>query len=257
VLARRAAVLATLVATSGCAVQVATDLDDGRANRVVALLDDNGIAATKSADPTEPGRFRVDVPGDQASQAVGVLADEGPAARDTPGVLEALGTSSLVPSPQAEHERVLAGVAGDLTRSLEGLDGVLSARVHLAVERADPLAIDGDIKPPSASVLIRYRGASVPLREDDVRRLVAFAVPGLEPSRVAVVYAAAAPPHVARELVRLGPFSATRETARTVRTVALLVLTVNIVLAGCLIVLWTRLRRLRADTPSSKARAAR
>jgi type III secretion protein J len=255
-----AVALVASLSSAACAVSVAGELDEARANRIVALLDANGIAAEKSADPAQPGHFRVEVSGEEASAALGILADEGPSARDTPGVLDALGTSSLVPSPQAEHERLLAGVAGDLKRSLEGLDGVLSARVHLAARRPDPLAVTDESAgtPPTASVLIRHRGATVPLREDEVRRLVAFAVPGLEPERVAVVYSQALPARTGRELVRVGPISMTRAAARKVRAAVLLVLTVNIALAVSLVALWARLRRLRAGASElPKPRATR
>lgn len=242
--------VATAFGVAGCAVSVAGDLDEGRANRVVALLSANGIAAEKATEPAEPGRYHVEVASDDAPRAVDVLVDQGPPSRDAPGVLEALGTSSIVPSPQAEHERVLAGIAGELTKSLEGVDGVLSARVHLAAARPDPLAVDGDVVPPTAAVLIRYRGSSPPIAEDDVKKLVAFSVSGLGKDRVAVVYAAASPPHPAAELVRIGPLSATRATARKVRGAVLAVVVVNIGLAAALVALWSRLRRFRGAGPT-------
>jgi type III secretion protein J len=189
-------------------------------------------------------------------RAVDVLVDQGPAPRDAPGVLEALGTSTLVPSPQAEHARVLAGIAGELTKSLEGVDGVLSARVHLAAARPDPLAMDGEVAPPTAAVLIRYRGAAPPIGEDDVRKLVAFGVPGLTKERVAVVYSAAAAPRGNAELVRIGPVSTTRAAARKVRGAVLAVVVVNLALAGALVALWSRLRRFRAGN-STKPKAVR
>jgi type III secretion protein J len=254
-LARSLLLVAALTAT-GCAVSVAGGLDESRANRVVALLSANGIAAEKAADPAEPGRFHVEVASDEASRAVDVLVDQGPPARDEPGVLEALGTSSLVPSPQAEHARVLAGIAGDLTKSIEGVDGVLSARVHLAAARPDPLAVDGEVAPPTAAVLIRYRGAAPPIREDDVRKLVAFSVPGLAKERVAVVYSAAMAPRASTELVRVGPVSTTRAAARKLRGAVLAVVVVNLALAGALVALWSRLRRFRAGG-SAKPKAFR
>ncbi|HVW28630.1 MAG TPA: hypothetical protein VHC69_24865 [Polyangiaceae bacterium] len=242
------------LAVTGCAVSVAGNLDEPRANRTIALLSANGIAAEKAADPAEPGRFHVDVASDEASRAVDVLVDQAPASRDAPGVLEALGTSSLVPSPEAEHERVLAGIAGELTKSLEGVDGVLSARVHLAAARPDPLAVDGDVAPPTAAVLIRYRGATAPIGEEDVKKLVAFSVPGLAKERVAVVFAAASPPRAGADLVRIGPVSATRATARKVRGALLAVVVLNIALAAALVALWSRLRRFRgASTAKPKA----
>jgi len=106
--------------------------------------------------------------------------------------------------------------------------------------------VDGDVTPPTAAVLIRYRGATAPIREEDVRKLVAYAVPGLAAERVAVVYSLAAPAHPAAELVRLGPLSATRATASKLRGAVVLVLLLNIALAVGLLSLWSRLRRLRA-----------
>jgi type III secretion protein J len=247
-LARPLAALGALLFAAGCAVSVQGELDESRANRTVALLGEHGIAAEKTADPSEPTHFRVEVASDDASRAVALLVDEGPASHDAPGVLDALGTGSLVPSPESEHERMLAGVAGDLTRSLEGVDGVLSARVHVAATRADPLDV-GEAAPPTAAVLIRHRGATPPIREDDVRKLVAYAVPGLTPDHVAVVYSTAAPARHAPELVRVGPISATRATARSIRSVVLLVLVVNVALAAGLVLLWSRLRRFRASEP--------
>src|SRR5690242_8595473 len=112
----RWAVACFAIGAAGCSVSVATELDESRANRVVALLDANGIAAERNADPAEPARFQVNVASDDAARAVGILAEEGPPGRETPGMLEALGTATLVPSPEAEHERVLSGISGELTR---------------------------------------------------------------------------------------------------------------------------------------------
>jgi type III secretion protein J len=253
----RWAVACFAIGAAGCSVSVATELDESRANRVVALLDGNGIAAERSADPGEPAHFRVEVASDDAARAVALLAEEGPPGRDTPGMLEALGTATLVPSPEAEHERVLSGISGELTRSLESIDGVLSARVHLGARRGGPLA-EVDPVPPTAAVLVRHRGATPPIREDDVRRLVAFSVPGLVPERVAVVFSQAAPRRPARELVRLGPVSTTRATARKVRGAILAVLILNLGLGAALVALWTRLRRTRENPADlSKPRATR
>ncbi|HEX3595489.1 MAG TPA: hypothetical protein VHU80_10315, partial [Polyangiaceae bacterium] len=247
-----------LLVAAGCAVSVQGELDETRANRAVALLSTNGIAAEKSADPAEPGRFRVEVANDEAARAAVILVDEGPSTHDAPGVLDALGSGNLVPSPQAEHERVLAGVAGDLGKSLEGIDGVLSARVHLAAARPDPLEVESAAAPPTAAVLLRYRGAAPPIREDEVRKLVAYSVPGLTADHVAVVYSAAAPSRPATELVRLGPVSASRATARNVRGAVLFVVLLNIALAAGLVSLWARLRRFRAAaTDAGKPKAVR
>ena len=128
--------------------------------------------------------------------------------------------------------------------------------MHLASARPDPLAVDGDVAPPTAAVLIRYRGGARPIVEDDVRKLVAFSVPGLAKERVAVVYSAAATSRPSAELVRIGPVSTTRAAARKVRGAVLAVLVVNLALAGALVALWSRLRRFRAGE-STKPKAVR
>ena len=73
----RSGILVAALAATGCAVSVAGGLDESRANRVVALLSANGIAAEKAVDLAEAGRFHVDVASDEASRAVEVLVDQG------------------------------------------------------------------------------------------------------------------------------------------------------------------------------------
>jgi len=106
----------------------------------------------------------------------------------------------------------VAGVAGELERSLRGLDGVVSVRVHLAVPVQDALSPDETPTQPSASVLLRHRGAQPPIATNDVQRLVAGAVPGLRPAQVSVV--ALPVPALARpaerELSRFGRVTVTR-----------------------------------------------
>jgi type III secretion protein J len=235
---------ALVLGAAGCTVPVALDLDDAEANRVVALLTTSGIAADKAAERGESGRFRIEVPRDDGTRAASVLGDEGLPAEKKHGVLDALGGNSLVPSRTAEHERLLAGVSGDLEHTLIGVDGVVSARVHLAVPRADPLA-EGPAAPPSASVLLRHHGSQPPLAEADVQGLVAGAVPGLSPERVTVVLlqVKVAPPRA--DLVRMGPASLTREAAAKVRLLIAGLALVGIALGGCLVTLWLRNRKLR------------
>lgn len=239
-----AVAVAVLTALPACTVPVVGDLDDSQANRVVAALTGSGIAADKAGEPGGTGRFRVEVPRDDGARAASVLAEEGLPTERTHGVLEALGGNSLVPSRTAEHERLLAGIAGELEHTLSGVDGILSARVHLAVPRPDPLASDAPA-PASASVLLRHRGAHAPLTEGDVRRLVSGAVPGLLPERVAVVDLAVPVATPRTDVVRVGPASLTRDAATKVRFVMACIAFGNVALVACLVTLWMRVRKLR------------
>jgi type III secretion protein J len=229
----------------GCAVPVATGLADEDANQVVVALERNGVAAHKEADPDSEARFRVTVGREDASAAVGILSQENLPQSKAPGVLDALGESSIVPSRTAEHAKLVRGMAGDLERSLRAIDGVLSARVHLAVPEEDLLNDVEKPRPPTASVLLRYRGPTPPLASGEVQRLVAGAVPGLSPDQVSVVASSTAAPVrlPERELSRLGPVTVTRASMLPLKLMLGGVALLNLLLLGLMIALWTRMRK--------------
>jgi len=239
--------LAALLALA-CSVPVAANLDEADANRAIVVLERGGIGASKERDPEQEGRFRVTVAGGDASAAIGLLAREELPPRRSPGVLEALGDGSIVPSRLAEHARWSLGVAGELERSLRAVDGVLTARVHLAVPPRDTLAPEPAPERPSAAVLVRHRGATPPVALAEVQRLVAGAVPGLSPEHVSVVMApSTAPAGAGRELMHLGPITVTRGSAPVVRLLFAGAVVLNLALLGALLFLWTRLRRAEAS----------
>jgi len=241
----------------GCAVPIAGSLEEADANRVVVALEGSGIAADKEADPAAEGHWRVTVARDDASGAAQVLEQENLPGPRSPGVLDALGESSLVPSRTAEHAKLVVGTAGDLERSLRAVDGVVGARVHLAVPAR--AAFEGSEKPEiaTASVLIRHRGATPPLATRDVQNLVAGAVTGLDPVKVSVVQTPVilpARPHE-RELSRLGPITVTRSSLNPLRIGVGIVVLVNLVLIGLLLALWARVRRTQAVLEETRAQA--
>jgi type III secretion protein J len=226
-------------------VPVANDLDEPTANRVVAALGRNGVAADKQRDQDSEGRFSVDVGRGDASYALSVMAREELPRRSTPGLSETLGQSSFIPSRSDEHARLLVGTAAELERSLLGVDGVISARVHLAVPASDPLDPASATEVPTASVLIKHGGALPPLSAAEVSRLVAGAVQGLAPEQVSVLSKAVAEPveRTGTELVRLGPLTTTRSSLPYLRWMIACVAVLNVSMVALLFVLWTRARR--------------
>ncbi len=81
-----------------------------------------------------------------------------------------------------------------------------------------------------------------------MKRLVAGAAPSLAPDDVAVVMIPRPAPAAMgdRMLSRLGPITATRGSVGTLRIVAAAVVLVDLVLVFSVLVLWSRLRRVRA-----------
>jgi type III secretory pathway lipoprotein EscJ len=111
-------------------------------------------------------------------------------------------------------------------------------------------------------VLLRHRGAAPPLAISEIQRLVAGAVPGLEPGAVSVV-ASPAPPSARpadKELRRVGPITVTRASLSPLRAMAIGTVLLNLALLVAVLLLWTKVRRgeqalrARADGDAAAAR---
>ncbi len=240
--------LVLLLSGLGCAVPVAAGLEEADANRVVVALDHAGIDAAKEPDPGVEGRFRVTVPHDDASRALSTMADEQLPRSKSRGLLEAADRGQLVPSQAAEHAQLMAGLSGELERTLSNVEGVLSARVHLNLPARDGLR-DGPMPKATASVLVEHRGTTPPLTIESVQRLVAGGAPGLAPADVAVVFI----PHAARpagarpDVAHVGPIAVARGSMGTLKlSLAGLVLLV-LALAGATLGLYAKLARVRRE----------
>ena len=239
----------------GCTVPVAADLDEGSANQVVVALDEGGVNATKERDPDSEGRWRVTVPQSDGLTAAAILEQNNLPPDAAPGVLDALGDGSLVPSRASEHARLVAGTAGELERSLREVDGILAARVHLAVPPKDALSLGQAPQSPTASVLLRHHGATLPLTEADIQRLVAGAVPGLAPDHVSVVATPVpdARSPVDRSLTHFGPITVTRSSLPPLRVVVGAVVAINLALLVAVLLAWLRLRRTQLALEDARA----
>lgn len=248
-------VLAPLV-VAACSVPISSNLSESEANQALVALEKQGIFASKERDPEgQEGTFRVLVARDDASNAALVLTQENLPPGRTLGLLDAVGQGGMVPSRLSEHARWLAGTSGELERSLRAVDGVVSARVHLAVPPRDSLSLGESAPPATASVLLRHRGATPPLAVSDVQRLVAGAVPGLTGDQVSVIMTPApAPTRVAdRGLSQFGPIAVTKSSLTPLRIMVGAVVAANALLIACLYLLWTRLRRTERELIEARA----
>jgi type III secretion protein J len=210
------------------------------------------VAADKKPDPDTEGRFGIEVGRGDASFAISVMTREELPPRRSPGLLDTIGKGSLVPGRGDEQAKLTAGISGELQRSLMGIDGVIDARVHLALPRHDPLQAVTE-PPPRAAVLLRYRGATPPLSIDEISRLVSGAVPGLDPAQVTVV-SKPVEGNINRkgtELVLLGPLTTTRSSLPYLRWMIGIVAMLNACMVALLIALWLRMRRATAKLPPS------
>ncbi len=93
---------------------------------------------------------------------------------------EALGTTSFV-----QNINHLRAMEGELARTIQTLDRVQAARVHLVLPER-PL-FSRDKVEPSASIVLKVRGRLEASQVQAIRHLVASAVNGLKPERVSIV----------------------------------------------------------------------
>lgn len=240
------ALLLPVILAAACTIPVAGGLDEGQANRIVLALDRAGVGSEKESDPATEGRYRVVVEREEAPRAITAMRAEDLPSPSSPGLLDSMGKGALLPSRLAEHAQFLAGLSGELERTLLAIEGMLSARVHVSLPAADPLR-EGPRMKATASVLLQHRGATPPIDAHEVKRIVAGAAPGLAPDDVAVVMVPRPSAGAAdRALARLGPITATRGSVSLLRLVTAGVVAIDLALMGAVLLLWSRLRRLRA-----------
>jgi len=178
--------LALLCACSEATIQ--QGMEERAANEIVAEL--SGLGFEPSAQP-EGGRkqtWSVRVPSGERTAAIQELVRLGLPRQQQTSSAELL-KPGLVPTPGEERQRHALALQGDLARTLEQLDGVLSARVHLSLPappRAGAVASGG----ARCSVLLRVRSPVArwsDRRRQDVRELVAGSVEGLSAEHVTLV----------------------------------------------------------------------
>ena len=193
----RVAGLAALVLTAGaCSTNILHGIDERAANDAARALERAGIGAEKI--PEEAGgagagaRFTVRVARGDGARSLDLLRALGLPREPRHGFSETYGQPSLIPTASEERARYVDALAGEIERTLESVDGVVSARVHLVPQESDPLAVDDKPRAAArAAVLLATRPGHTPIAREDVQRLVAGSVAGLDATAVAVVVTAA------------------------------------------------------------------
>lgn len=199
--------VAVLLLLAACGQsELYSDLSEQQANEMVAVLRNGGIDADKKA--LDGGKWSIGAPNDSFSRAVEILHANGyPKDRfDTMGDL--FKKEGFVSSPLEERARLNYGLTQELSNTISHIDGVVEARVHLAMPAPDPLAEEQ--KPSSASVFVKHRpGMDLQRQTGQIKALVVNAIEGLSYDRVSVVFFAAQPlptPHTSTA-ARIGDYA--------------------------------------------------
>jgi type III secretion protein J len=176
------------LAIAGCRTAVLHGLSEQDANQVIAVLQDQGVVATKELDNAEAGTWKLSVSRADAGRVFSVL--QGYRLPSTRGrrVQDVFGKSKLLTGPLEEKALYLEALQGEIAHTLESVSGVVSARVHVAMPELD---LSGQTAHEvKASVMLEFHpdgSGRAPLREEEVRAMVASGVNDLRAQNVSVV----------------------------------------------------------------------
>lgn len=171
---------------------LASGLSEAEAREIIVLLQDHGISADLQEVVKERSAptYTVEVMGGGPSvvQAWRVMQDNGLPRKKANGLEDVYANPGLIPTAAQEKAKLLVGLSGEISRMLNSVQGVVDARVQVVLPEDNPLIDRAQWHPPSASVLLKYQGAQPPLKEEQIKALVAKGVEGLAPENIAVVF---------------------------------------------------------------------
>lgn len=164
-----------------------SDLDEQQSNEMLALLMDNGIDSRKTRGE---GAWQLEIKRADLPLAMDVLRSHG-YPRDRYETLgQVFRKEGFVSSPLEERARLLHGLSQELSQTLTEIDGVVTARVHLAIPEQN--ALSETRSPSSASVFIKHHAnADIALKTAAIKALVVNSVEGLPYENVTVSFFAA------------------------------------------------------------------
>lgn len=173
-----AVVLACLLVAGCTSSALYSELDEQQANEMMAVLIGSGIQAEKSVSPTKNG-WEVSVSRGDIPYAMQVLRSRGLPHAQYQSLGEVFKKEGFASSATEEKARYIYGLSQEISRTLSRVDGVVDARVHIALPERDPLG--GTPPDSSASVIIFERpDANLRDRETDFKVFVKDAVEGLD-----------------------------------------------------------------------------
>jgi len=169
--------LVALLALTGCRVEVYDKLSQRDANEITALLLTSSIDAKRLEE--KDGTFSVEVPEGDFAAAVRIISDSGLPRPQFSSMVDVFDNDRLISSPSEERARLGYAVSQELSQTVSEIDGVVSARVHLATPAVDPLG--RRVNKSSASVAIHHE-QSLPTDGlvPRIKLLVSHAVDDLE-----------------------------------------------------------------------------
>ncbi|MDF0582101.1 type III secretion system inner membrane ring lipoprotein SctJ [Bradyrhizobium yuanmingense] len=204
--------LLLLLPLAGCKADLYTKVQEREANEMLGLLLSKGIDAVRVVG--KDGTSTIQVEEKQLAYSIELLNDQGLPRQSFKSLGEVFKGAGLVASPVEERARYVYALSEELSRTINDIDGVLSARVHVVLPKNDLLRQDAT--PSSASVFIRHASnAKLSALLPQIKMLVANSIEGLSYDKVAVVFV---PVERAQHEVSVVPAAASAEPTKFIGT---------------------------------------
>jgi type III secretion protein J len=185
---RRCLIFLLLLGASACRERIQHGLDERQANELQSVLIERGLDARKVPEAGKKPTWSIEVTDEQSSDAVRILAELGlPRPAEEVGC-DVFGGGGLVRTPVEEGVCRVRVLERGLEKTLQTVEGVLLARVHLVVPTAPR---PGQVPAPSkASAMLRVEpGSAARVRQsaETLKALIAGGVEGLAPESVSLL----------------------------------------------------------------------
>lgn len=182
--------LAALAFLAGCKTDLYSNISEREVNEMMGVLMQNGITATKVS--VSDGLFSLQVDSSEISAALAILDAQGLPRGSRQSIGEVFQRSGMISSPFEERIRYIYALGEEVAQTIQQIDGVLVARVHIVMPEDPPLGQPP--RPSSAAVFIRQRaGFDLEFLTPQIRRLVSSSIEGVDYESVTVVLVEAQP----------------------------------------------------------------
>lgn len=155
-----------------------SDLSEQQVNEMQAVLINAGISAEKKASP-EGKTWRLIVAKERIPEAMSILNEQGLPQTAAPSIADVFKKEGFVSSPVEEHARYVYALSQELANTIMQLDGVASARVHVALPTR--ALLEKDQQSASVSVVVIEKpGFDLSRYETDIKAIVTDGIEGLD-----------------------------------------------------------------------------
>lgn len=183
--ARMFAIFFTLAVLSGCKTDLYSGLSENDTNEMLAIMLVNDIESEKRKD-AKGEKYTLSVDEDKIPLAVSLLKEHGYPRESITGINDLFADQGLVSSPMEERVRYIYALSQSVQETLNQIDGVIVARVHIVMPENNPFV--SKVSPSSASVFIKYHPASnLEDIKSEIKLIVEKSIEGLTYDKVSVV----------------------------------------------------------------------